>query len=304
MFPSVASPFAGCTSNAAAATILNINNIRGGAFLTGNVAAATAAASSSSAASTTNELVAMAYDWCINLGAPAALVAGATVATLYENVRGGALDVYDDDSSYVAFAKKTTNMLLVSAFGLQIISIFVTTVLSTVLVTRDLSSLPLQYVAAATTTSPVTISTPLGFLRVYFEFEYLTARISFLQGLLNWLAGVALEHTIPRRNEGRAGREMDQFVASSLGALLVMLLAFYNTHLTFYDNYLHMLWRWLLVFGQRFFTMKQQLRPLALLYVPLLGLSIFTGIRLLWPEKDGNLNRDQPKGPESSSVSH
>jgi hypothetical protein len=244
--------------------------------------------SSSSAAAVFNaeELGVMAYDWCVNLGAPAALVAGAVVATLYENVRGGALDVYQDDPAYTVFAKKATNVLLLSAFGLQIISIFVTTVLGTMLVTRDFASFPLKHAATA-----AMVTTPLAFLREYFEFEYLTARISFLQGLLNWLGAVALEHTIPRRKkQGRAGREMDQFIASSLGTLLVLLLAFYNAHLTFYDNYLHMVWRWCVVFFKRYF---QEFRPLAFVYIPLIGLSMFNGIRLMWPEKDGNLQYPQ-----------
>ena len=170
------------------------------------------------AATNAGELASRAFSWCVFLGAPSSLVAGATVATLYENFRKGALDVFDDDTPYVAFAKKATNLLLVGAFGLQIVSIFVTSVMGTMLLTRDFTDLPLKF-------GTFLVSTPLGFLRHYFEFEYLTARICFLQGLINWLGGVALEHTIPRAHKGRAGREMDQFVASTLSTLLVLLLS-------------------------------------------------------------------------------
>ncbi|KAG7338352.1 hypothetical protein IV203_028600 [Nitzschia inconspicua] len=227
-----------------------------------------------------DELTCLAYDWCVNLGAPAALVAGAVVATLYENVRGGALDVYQSDSAFSVLAKKLTNILLLSAFGFQIMSIFVTTVTGTLLISRD-------YVPVIQQLSPRPTSA-LEFMRQCFEFEYLTARICFLQGLLNWLASVAIEYTIPHKNRGRAGREMDVFFACSLSTLLVLLLAFYNRHLTFYDNYWEMLLRWMCLTRKRFF----QPRPLAFIYVPMTILSFVTGIKALWPEKDGNLIDD------------
>jgi hypothetical protein len=231
-----------------------------------------------------DELTCLAYDWCVNLGAPAALVAGAVVATLYENVRGGALDVYQGDSAYTVLAKKLTNILLLSAFGFQIMSIFVTTVTGTMLISRDYAPI-LQKISPRPTSA-------LGFLRSCLEFEYLTARISFLQGLLNWLAGVAIEYTIPRKNRGRAGREMDVFIASSLATLLVLLLAFYNSHLTYYDSYWDMLCRWICIFRIRYF----RVRPLAFVYIPMTLVSIVTGIKAILPEKDGNLVDDDYDG--------
>lgn len=130
-------------------------------------------------------LTCLAYDWCVNLGAPAALVAVAVVATLYENVRFGALDVYQSGSFYCVLAKKFYNILLLSAFGFQIMSIFVTTVTCTMLSSQDFTPVLKQM-------SSRTMSV-LGLMRDCLEFEYLTARISFLHGLLNWLAGVAME---------------------------------------------------------------------------------------------------------------
>jgi hypothetical protein len=115
------------------------------------------------------ELVDAAYGWCCNLGAPSALVAGAVVATMYENIRGGVMEIQKDDSVYARRAKKMTSALLISAFALQIVSIFVTTVTGTMLLSKDMSNVE------------VTATTALGFLREHFEFEYLTSRLSFLQ---------------------------------------------------------------------------------------------------------------------------
>ena len=214
------------------------------------------------------DLVGPAYDWCMNLGAPAALVAGAVVATLYENVRGGALEIRKGDSAYNKLAKKLTTLLLLTAFAFQIVSIFVTTVTGTMLLTEDVSHLK------------ITATTALGFMREHYEFEYLTARLSFLQGLLNWLAAVAVEHTIPREDEGQAAMKMNNFVASSLVTLILLLLGFYNRHLTFYANYGEMCHRWLHVAFHRFVGQWPP-RKLAFLYVPSSILTLFFAVRAL-----------------------
>lgn len=95
-----------------------------------------------------NEVAFNAYEWCVNLGAPAALVAGAVLATLYESVRGGALEVREGDGRYARLAKKVTTLLLLSAFALQIASIFVTTVTGTVLLSRDWTDVPTEAAGA------------------------------------------------------------------------------------------------------------------------------------------------------------
>lgn len=79
-------------------------------------------------------------------------------------------------------------------------------------------------------------TTPLSFLRDHFEFEYLTARITFLQGLLNWLGAIALTHAIPTAGESLATRKMNIFIASSLGTLICVMLSFYNGHMNFYGT--------------------------------------------------------------------
>jgi hypothetical protein len=73
-----------------------------------------------------------AYDWCVNLCAPSALVAGAVIATIYENIGSGALDIRaDSDTRWVMFGKRITRLLLLSAFAFEVLSIFVTTVTGT-----------------------------------------------------------------------------------------------------------------------------------------------------------------------------
>lgn len=121
----------------------------------------------------TNDVVYQCFEWACNLGAPAALVAGAVIATIYENLSSGDLGPKAEDSFLTGFAKKSVVVLLLSSFILQIISIFSTTITGTMLLSRNMDEL----VAASKAT------TPLGWMKENFEFEYLTGRICFLQGL-------------------------------------------------------------------------------------------------------------------------
>jgi uncharacterized membrane protein len=172
------------------------------------------------------DLATGAYDWCINLGAPSALVAGAVVATIYEAMSSGNLDLDPDDTKWVALGKKLTRMLLLTAFAFETISIFVTTVTGTMLMSRP----PHSMVNLASVT---TDTTPLSFLSDNFEFEYLTSRITFLQGLLNWLAAIGMAHVIPN-GESVATRKMNMFIASMLFTAIFVMLAFYNAHMDFH----------------------------------------------------------------------
>jgi hypothetical protein len=75
-----------------------------------------------------------AFDWCANLGAPAALVGGAVLATLAETREDMAPK--RRDSRRTRLVKQVQRFLLVSAFGLEIISIFATTVTGTMLLSQ------------------------------------------------------------------------------------------------------------------------------------------------------------------------
>ena len=84
----------------------------------------------------------------------------------------------------------------------------------------------------------------MGFLQANHEFEYLTCRLSFLNGLLSWLGAVALKYAIPQPEEGESTRKMNRFAASLLTSTMVLMVSFYNAHLNFYPNYIQMVLRW------------------------------------------------------------
>uniref|UniRef100_A0A7S2UAZ9 Uncharacterized protein n=1 Tax=Attheya septentrionalis TaxID=420275 RepID=A0A7S2UAZ9_9STRA len=207
-----------------------------------------------------------AWEWTANLGAPAALVAGAVLVTMSET--RGEFAPRQSDRKWVRVAKQLTRLFLLSSFALEVISIFVSTVTGTVL---------LSHGAVAPVTKAIGYGSPLGLLKHHHEFEYLTIRIGFLQGLLNWLAAVALEIMIPKEKEPLCARRMNAFMTTCLFTIIFWIMAFYNHHLTFYGNYWHMLARYGLLFRRRFFC--GQFRPMSLLYGPSSLLSIFLGWR-------------------------
>jgi hypothetical protein len=232
----------------------------------------------------TAQLVEQAYGWATNLGAPAALVAGAVIATLYETLSSGSLDVNETtDAKWVQVAKKATRMLLVSAFMMQIICIFCTTVLGTQLI----SAPPLASKAV----------TSIQYLQEHYEFEVLTAKISFLQGLLTWLAAIAVEHAIPQdTNEPPNRRNMDMLIASSLTTLIIAMLSFYNGHMNFYNNYLHMLQRYATVVVKKYFGHWPP-KALTILAVPssITSIIFFCKVFLM---HDGNTGSNKSKGKQ------
>lgn len=65
-----------------------------------------------------HEVVTQSFDWACNLGAPAALVAGAVIATIYENLASGDLTPRDHDGKFTKVAKKSISILLLTSFVL------------------------------------------------------------------------------------------------------------------------------------------------------------------------------------------
>ena len=117
-----------------------------------------------------------------------------------------------------------------------------------------------------------------GFLHHNHHFEYLTARITFLQGLFNWLAATALELAIPIDGEGEAARRMNAFISATLVSMILLMVSFYNVHMSFYQNYAHMLWVYTkVVWGRYIWTWP--IRPMAYLYVPSLVYTLVAGYR-------------------------
>jgi cytochrome bd-type quinol oxidase subunit 2 len=210
------------------------------------------------------ELIGAAYDWCSNLQNPAALVAGAVIATIYETMSSGDLNLKKSDDRRTKIMKKVTRLLLLSAFALEVFSIFVTTVTGTMLLSKTYDIPEAKHYSA------------ISFLRENFEFEYLTARLTFLQGLLNWLAAIGLNHAIPGGETG-ATRKINKLVAWSLSCTGILMLSFWNTHLTHYNNYATMVLRWFSVTWTKFLW-KWPPQPLTIVLVP----SLFMALKMAY----------------------
>mmetsp|Transcript_19680 Transcript_19680/g.30344 ORF Transcript_19680/g.30344 Transcript_19680/m.30344 type:complete len:312 (-) Transcript_19680:81-1016(-) len=207
-----------------------------------------------------------AWEWTANLGAPAALVAGAVLVTLSETREEFAPK--SSDKRWVRIGKLLCRFLLATSFGLEVVSIFVSTVTGSVLLGHG----------EASKAAAVGYASCLGLLQHHHEFEFLTIQIGFLQGLLHWLGSVALELFLPKDCESTSARRMNVFLASCLGSLCIWILAFYNHHLNFYSDYAHMLRRYGVLFFQRYIWTKP-FRPLSLVYGPSFLLSLFLGWR-------------------------
>jgi len=128
-------------------------------------------------------------------------------------------------------------VLLVGSFAWEVLCVFVSTVTGTMLLSIGERS-------AGTASKALLTSTPMGFLQANHEFEYLTCRIAFIQGLMQWLGAVALKYAIPQPDEGQAMIKMNRFVAMLLASTMVLMMSFYNTHMNFYGNYACMFARW------------------------------------------------------------
>lgn len=126
-------------------------------------------------------------------------------------------------------------------------------------------------------------NSPLGFMVHNFEFEYLTARLSFLQGLFNWLMSVALEILIPRKGEGEGSRRMNRFISSSLMTIILIMLAFLNSHTVYYPNYAAMWRRYVVVVFRKFLWPPRQL---TVLIVPSITLNLVYAYKAFMADGD------------------
>jgi hypothetical protein len=87
-----------------------------------------------------------AWEWTANIGAPAALVAGAVLVTLSETREASA--PRSKDLWWVRKAKMTMRCLLLSSFALEVISIFVSTMTGSVLLGHGPAKKPVGYSSA------------------------------------------------------------------------------------------------------------------------------------------------------------
>jgi len=90
------------------------------------------------------------WEWNANLASPAALVAGAVLATLIDGRE--AMRAKITDKRWVINLKKTCRLLLLSSFGLEVLSIFVTVVMGTLLL--SLGDIP-KAIVDTTANSPM-----------------------------------------------------------------------------------------------------------------------------------------------------
>jgi hypothetical protein len=74
----------------------------------------------------------------------------------------------------------------------------------------------------------------------------------------------------------------DRFVVVSMGTVIALLLSFYDAHLSFYNNYWHMLSRWAQVGFRRYF-LGWPPRPMMFLYLPGIVYSVITITKALIP---------------------
>lgn len=224
------------------------------------------------------QLVMDAWSWTANLGAPAALIAGVVLATMVDTRED--MSPKKSDKPRIRLAKKLCRFLLLSSFGLELISLFVTTVTGTMLLSAG----------DAPVLKNMNFNSPLGFLRHNYEFEYFTARIALVQGLFHWLASVALELLIPKKNEGVAAHRMNMFIASALGTILVSMISFLNRHII--GNYPQML---LYYFSVCFTHYYWPLRPLTIVILPMTVLTIILGARAFFSSSGFENDEDDEK---------
>lgn len=242
-------------------------------------------------------LVDDAYGWCCNLGAPSALVAGAVVASIYENMNNPNSDYRPEngDTRTTGIIKKIVRWLLITAFACEAICIFVTTVTGTMLLSQDVDTMIHQGIVR-------TAKTPLQFLHDHFEEEYLIGHIAFLQGLVHWFLAIGLSHSVPGPDETTVS-PMNKFLATTLFTTVVFLLAVYNKHIYFYENYGAMLHRWISLIVGRFVVWPP--RPLSIVLFPAMIYCIYLGIQVFFYHDNNHISsiEIQPAVPKTIKTS-
>ena len=73
-----------------------------------------------------------AFDWAANMGAPSALVAGAVLVTVSE-LRAKGIRLKKKDSKTIRCLKQSMRFLLLTAFALEVVAIFVSTMTGSIL---------------------------------------------------------------------------------------------------------------------------------------------------------------------------
>ena len=180
------------------------------------------------------------------------------------------LEVSVDDRFHDKVTKQGIALLLTSSFAMELLVVFMTTVQ----VTRMLGLTDVSFDAKSA----------MGLLHDEFEFEYLACRLFFLQGLLNWLGAISLQLIRDDHNSKTpmGTRNFKRSIGMSIFGVMIMIVAFYNNHLNFYNNYFDMIKRLCAIGFERYFMVWPP-RPL-----PIIALLPFAcSARYLWTALSG-----------------
>ena len=221
------------------------------------------------------------WEWMANLGAPSALVGGAALASFFD-LRAD-LEVDPKDRTWVALSKKAISVLLLTAFAMEITCVFVTTVTGTLLQGTTINGLALSSIDLMTRE---------------LEFEYLASRICFFQGLLNWLAGIALHQILPDSvlagksfadltAEEKASRRLRVCNGASVASMALFMVAFYNKHIPSaarYSNYFGMVSRLGHLTVARYFTFWKDLRLVPMVALVPIGVAAVNAFKAFFGE--------------------
>eukprot|EP00536_Pseudo-nitzschia_multiseries_P004644 jgi/Psemu1/253777/estExt_Genewise1Plus.C_780057 len=194
-----------------------------------------------------------AWEWTSNMGAPSALVAAAVLVSLTETRQECA--PHKTDARWVRFTKRLMRFLLMTSFAFEVLSIFVGNMTGSML---------LGHGAHTVAKNAVGYGSPLELVHHHHEMEYLLTQISFLQGLMHWLAAVVCELLLPRPSETTSAKLMNKCLASWLITLVLSIVSFYNSHVNFYSGYGSMICRLFVLLGRRL----RKFPPMSLLWGP------------------------------------
>ena len=206
-----------------------------------------------------------AYEWTVNIATAAALVAGASLATVFDYGLQNDLANHGGRKATVLHQiRMFSSVVLTLAFALEIVVVFTATVTGTMLLSGGRAFHAFDPIAYSAT----------QLMHRELEFEYCLIRAGFFQGLLNWLFAIGLRFLITALmmpddsavdiNDKLGGADTPLLARKQLWfglglmftmfGLVSMMLAFYNFHLSYYPNYASMLRRLGQLAWQRYIT--------------------------------------------------
>merc|ERR1712176_1241887 len=155
--------------------------------------------------------------------------------------------------TWARYMKRSAHVLLITALAMSLFSIFGTTVTGTML----------KGLGDGHKTDWVETTSPMAFMHRNLPFEFLICRFCFLQGLLNWMLGLALMYigNAPAAG-GKASTKIYFFFGFLLLSVVMLMVAFLNKHMSFYANYMGMVAHFAEVFVKQYF-LCENVRPMA-----------------------------------------